>query len=116
MTVEVSGSTTAAPDQEDATLTRRSIFGIGTAVVAGLATVLARPTEAHADCQGSPCCFLASCTRCRRNPRGGWFCPRGFNARFWTCVSGRRRVICGECARGSNCFQGPWACSIWYFG
>jgi hypothetical protein len=95
-----------------------TLYAAGTAVIAGLATVLAREETAYADCQGSPCCELASCNRCNPNRKPlGWDCPRGFFRLSWNCVFGRHHVICGECmsAPGTDCFAGPhYACSIWF--
>jgi hypothetical protein len=96
-----------------AIVTRRSVFGIGTSVIAALAA-LSSPISASADCQNSPCCCLASCTRCSLNPCGGWYCPSGYNATCWNCTSGGKWYVCGECSQGSDCYHGPWACSIWF--
>lgn len=98
---------------EKGTVTRRSVFGIGTAFIAAVAA-LSTPTVASADCQNSPCCSLASCTRCSVGICGGWNCPSGYTATCWNCVSGGKWYVCGECSAGSTCYNGPWACSIWF--
>jgi hypothetical protein len=41
-------------------------------------------------------------------------CPEPYHRTFWTCCEGTTLVGCGECACGSNCFSGPWYCSIAY--
>lgn len=96
------------------------VFAAGTAVIAGLATVMAREKAAYADCQNSPCCDLARCNGCP--PIEGhpfaWSCPSGYMRTSWTCVwGGRHHVECGECQKGGNgnCFNGSsYACSIWF--
>lgn len=94
-------------------LGRRSVFKVGTAFIAALAT-LSIPQKASADCQGSPCCHLAKCNRCSVLLCGGWSCPPGYVEVCWNCASGGSWYVCGECAGGPTCFDGPWACSIWF--
>ncbi|HYW26024.1 MAG TPA: hypothetical protein VE953_17760 [Terriglobales bacterium] len=94
------------------------VFAAGTAVIAGLATVLyqARPAMASGNC-GTPCCWLAYCNRsCQPNGKPlGWNCPSGYFRTGWTCVwGGTHHALCGECSHGTNCDAGPWACSIWF--
>jgi len=42
-------------------------------------------------------------------------CPPGFTRRWWTCVEGTGTRVCGECAQGRTCWQGPFHCSIWWW-
>jgi hypothetical protein len=94
--------------------TRRTFLGIGSAFIAAVAA-LSTPEAASADCQSSPCCCLASCTKCSLNACGGWSCPSGYTAQCWNCTSGGRWYVCGECTNGSNCYNGSsYNCSIWF--
>lgn len=122
MTVQVrtdmSGKTPAA-DRTDSDTDggRRRLLIAGTAVIAGLATLL-RPEPAAADCLGSPCCTLATCTLCDYNvARDRYNCPTGYNRTLWTCVeSGTGYTVwCGECSTGTDCYSGPWLCSTWFY-
>lgn len=96
---------------------RRRFLIAGTAVIAGLATLL-RPEPAAADCLGSPCCALATCTLCDYQvSRDRFICPAGYNQTLWTCVeSGTGYLVwCGECSAGPSCYEGPWYCSTWFY-
>lgn len=116
MTSQSSIAAIAASIEEDDRPTRRRMIGLGTAFVAGLATVMARSTPAYADCQHSPCCNLVFCASCRVRQCGGWYCPTGYIDSYWTCVSGGRSVLCGECTQSSNCRDGTYQnCSIWFY-
>ncbi len=97
-----------------AEVSRRGFFRVGSAFIAAVAT-LSSAKSASADCQGSPCCNLASCTQCSPSGGcgGGWYCPPGYTQTYWTCTRGGTTCTCGECSAGSNCFSGPWACSIY---
>ena len=115
MTSQSSIAAIADSIDEDFKPTRRRILGLGTAFVAGIATVMARSAPAYADCQQSPCCNLVFCTRCAVTCTG-WACPSGHIDSWWTCVSGSRSVLCGECTVSSNCRDGTYQnCSIWYY-
>lgn len=94
---------------------RRGFLFSASALVAGLATVMSGGT-AKADCLGSPCCSLASCTLCPYPvSRDRYNCPSGWYRTVWTCRSSTGRLyICGECSRGTSCWSGPWLCSTWY--
>ncbi|WP_331771900.1 hypothetical protein OG948_50930 (plasmid) [Embleya sp. NBC_00888] len=100
---------------------RKGARGIGvkalagaSAFIAGLATLI-NATPAAADCQGSPCCSLASCTMCNyRVAHDRFYCPTGYNRTVWSCVSGSSMFWCGECSGGTSCWNGPFACSIWF--
>ncbi|GII95824.1 hypothetical protein [Sinosporangium siamense] len=93
---------------------RNMLLASASALVAGLATLL-NPARAAADCLGSPCCYLASCTRCSYSGSpSSYTCPPGYYKTYWTCVSGGYTYACGECSGGPSCYQGPWPCSIWY--
>ncbi|GII21651.1 hypothetical protein [Planosporangium mesophilum] len=86
----------------------------GMALVGGLAGAAALPKAAAADCQGSPCCHLASCTKC-----GGrcwnWTCPSGYRKQSWFCMAGVRPIVCAECTTStSSCWSGTFACSYWF--
>jgi hypothetical protein len=96
----------------------RVILGAGTAVIAGLAT-LAKTQPASADCQGSPCCSLYSCTVCDYQvSRDRFQCPSGYWRAVWSCNEpGTGKLVwCGECAGVLNdCYSCPCACSIWFY-
>lgn len=93
---------------------RFAILGAASAIVAGLATVL-KASPAVADCQGSPCCSLASCTICNYAvAKDRYTCPSGYKRTYWTCTTGGRTYGCGECSKGTSCWTGPFACSVWY--
>lgn len=96
---------------------RRGFFrrasAIGAAVVGGIAVTWADAPTALA----SPlCCELA-------HPNGPWCggsqglssfsCPSGYSKRYWTCAYASCEIGCYECAKGSNCWTGPWSCSNW---
>ncbi len=94
-------------------VSRRSILRVGSAFIAAIAT-LSSPKAAAADCQGSPCCDLASCTRCNFLQCGGWYCPPGYHQTCWNCYTGGKWYVCGECSYGTDCHSGPWYCSVWF--
>jgi hypothetical protein len=107
-----------AVELEEPTIPRRKWWStLGLATVGAVAAQLLHADAAFADCQGSPCCSLARCNQCSYsgNNKSTYVCPGGYNKVSWSCMSGSRKVICGECAAGPNCYQGPWACSIWYY-
>jgi hypothetical protein len=92
----------------------------GMALVGGLAAVIAepKPEAASADCQGSPCCHLASCTVCS-GTCSNFFCPCNsenncWGRTWWWCTSGSHLIGCGECVKTGNCHAGPWLCSKWW--
>jgi hypothetical protein len=93
------------------------VSGVGAAVVGAIAfTWLDDGTASAATpCNGNYlCCDLA-------HPNGpycgghigtsSFSCPSGYSKRFWTCCCQECCVDCYECAKGSSCFDGPWACS-----
>ncbi|MGW5679454.1 hypothetical protein ACWEV4_30985 [Streptomyces sp. NPDC003860] len=93
---------------------RRVLRTSSTAFVAGLATLFLGG-KAVADCQNSPCCALAKCNMCSYAVnKDRYTCPSGYNRRTWSCVKGSSRFYCGECAKGATCYDGPFACSIWF--
>lgn len=94
---------------------RRGILGFlslgGMTIVGAVAGVMGTAIPAAADCQGSPCCQLASCTVCAG--RCDCFtCPPGYRKKIWYCSVAGRPIGCGECS-GANgsCWDGPFACS-----
>ena len=62
------------------------------------------------------CCFLACPnTECQyEGNKSNYSCPGGFQKQYWFCCEGTTQIGCGECATGSSCGAGPWACSIWW--
>lgn len=109
----------ADPSTELPDLHRRGALGLlsraGMVLVGAVAGLTAAAAPARADCLGSPCCSLASCTQCRYSGRKcNYTCPSGYSKRVWYCHAAARIIGCGECAKGSNCDLGPWACSIWW--
>jgi hypothetical protein len=100
---------------EQRTGRRFALLAAGSAVIAGLATLLdAKP--AAADCQGSPCCSLARCNLCDyKVAHDRYTCPAGYYRVIWTCVSSGITWGCGECSTSSSsCWQGSFACSIYF--
>lgn len=99
---------------------RRGALGLlsrgGLAMVGGLAAVLASATPAAADCQGSPCCSLASCNKCSGSCH--WTCPSGYYRKFWWCAAGARFIGCGECQNVNDACEPTrstrWSCSVWW--
>lgn len=62
------------------------------------------------------CCTLASSTECSyTGSKSNYRCPPGYSKTIWFCCEGTRRVGCGECSSGPTCWDGPWACSIWWW-
>jgi hypothetical protein len=63
------------------------------------------------------CCSLAlphtPCSFPSGQPQN-FTCPPGYNRQWWNCCEGTRLVACAECAKGSACWEGPFACSIWW--
>jgi hypothetical protein len=98
---------------ESGTYSRRAALRLGAAFVAAIATLTTTSKVSATDCQHSPCCHLASCTKCQVAPCSGWYCPVGYRNTCWNCSSGGSWYMCGECSAGSTCYTGPWACSIW---
>ena len=97
---------------------RRSISGLlggaGLALLAGAAALW--PDAVRADCLGSPCCSLASCTQCSYSGlKCNYSCPGGYSPHLWYCYYGSSLVACGECNTGSDCWGGSFACSIWWW-
>jgi hypothetical protein len=94
---------------------RSALLASASAVIAGLATLLdAKP--AAADCLGSPCCELASCTWCNYQVSPDRYtCPEGYTRVMWTCRSGSVTWGCGECGTDpTSCWRGRFACSVYF--
>lgn len=96
---------------------RRGVLGMlgtgGMALVGGLAGMLATAEPAAADCQGSPCCQLFSCTKCAHSCH--YTCPPGYHRQMWFCSAGARAIGCGECTTStSTCWDGDFSCSVWW--
>jgi hypothetical protein len=96
---------------------RRGALGVlsrgGIALVGGLAGLFATAPPAAADCQGSPCCHLASCTVC--SGRCDCF-SCGHYKRIWYCSVAARVIGCGECQKYSgDCWHGgTYYCSKYW--
>jgi len=100
---------------EPATPGRRNFLrragGVGATAVAAIAATW---TDAPSAFAAPGCCYLAY-------PNGPWCgghkgtdafrCPSGYHKYAWYCVTGHLHYACWECARGSNCHNGPWSCS-----
>ncbi|GII21647.1 hypothetical protein Pme01_12440 [Planosporangium mesophilum] len=110
---------TTVTDGPSTSVKRRGLLRMlsvgGMALVGGLAGATALPKAAAADCQGSPCCYLASCTKCSGRC-WGWTCPSGYYRTYWWCMAGTRPIVCGECVKNNTggCGSGPYACSYWF--
>jgi LysM repeat protein len=80
------------------------------------------------------CCHLAvSDQECPYvGAKRNFKCPPGYYKSSWVCTEGTRTIYCAECAPGGvsetkvreaekkkaeygNCWDGPFACSIWYY-
>jgi hypothetical protein len=93
----------------------------GLVVVGGVATATAATETAGAHPRPpcgpglyqSACCCLARAPGSCPGSGAGFNCNRG-RKRIWSCCSGNRQYICGECTGGSNCKQGPFYCSEVY--
>ena len=89
----------------------RRIGSIGAAVVGAIAITWKDAPVAEA---APYCCNLA-------HPNGPWCggtkgtcsfsCPSGYHKVYWSCTYSRSVFSCYECAAGSTCYSGPWACS-----
>ncbi|GAA1704916.1 hypothetical protein GCM10009765_62590 [Fodinicola feengrottensis] len=118
MTASLECVTPEATEEIEQTISGRRRFGLlaaSSAFIAGLA-VLLDSKAAAADCLGSPCCSLATCTWCYYQvSRDRYTCPSGYHRVLWTCTSGGFTWGCGECSgNASTCWQGPFNCSIWF--
>lgn len=97
---------------------RRGIMKIigrgGVALVAGLAGVMSTSQPAAAGL-ASPCCHLASNTKCAGRCYN-YTCPSGRYKRYWWCSAGTRIIGCGECQKNSaDCWGGgTYYCSTWW--
>lgn len=85
----------------------------GMAIIAGLSGVFAAAKPAAAGLS-SPCCSLASNTRCSGCDED-YTCSKGVK-RLWYCQAGMRIIGCGECQAGTGtCWEGStYYCSIWW--
>jgi hypothetical protein len=97
---------------------RFAVLGAASAIIAGLATLI-DPRPAAADCIGSPCCSLASCTWCRYSVSPDRFtCPSGYYRTVWSCRTGSGTMYgCGECSTNwRTCWDeyASYACSIYF--
>ncbi len=97
--------------------------GFGIAAIGAIASMLGNAEPASAGLP-SPCCSLASNTRCGTSQcsascKGGcshYDCKAGYHRETWYCTAGARTIGCGECvgANSFDCYHGPWYCSIWW--
>lgn len=100
---------------------RRGLAFLGataTALVSGLTTACNIIKPAPCDLGGPACCSLATCIECDwEGSKDQYTCPEGWYPTYWTCIDANNQSwVCGECswAQSTNCFQGPFRCSIWY--
>lgn len=98
---------------------KRGLGKFAVAIIGLAAARLASDQEGAVayDCQRSPCCALAKCNVCSYSGnKCNYTCPAGYYKRAWYCVptGGNRAFGCGECAAGASCWDGPFACSIWW--
>ena len=87
----------------------KKVTAASAAVFAGIAAVGATKAAAYP----YHCCALARDNRCAgcTNGSSSFRCPSGYHKKYWVCCENDGLYGCGECASGSNCFIGPWACS-----
>jgi hypothetical protein len=74
-----------------------------------------KPMESILD---DKCCFLATRTECPYSgQKSNYTCPSGYAKQHWVCTEGSRMVGCGECVKNpsTNCWTGPFHCSIWWY-
>ncbi len=90
------------------------LSGLGAAAVGAIAVTFADTPSASAVSAG--CCALATSTPCggHWNNDGNFSCPSGYTKHYWPCCCGYFIYHCWECAKGSNCDAGPWACSNYW--
>ncbi|ACU74553.1 hypothetical protein Caci_5695 [Catenulispora acidiphila DSM 44928] len=92
----------------------RWLTGGGIALVGAVSGLFATAAPASA----SPlCCQLAYPNGPFCNYFECWFsCPSGYTKMVWTCASGSREIVCGECQQGGNtCWNGSkYVCSIYW--
>ena len=95
------------------------ILGAGaSALVSGLASACGVIKLAPCELPAPSCCHLATCIECDWvGTKDQYTCIDGWHQTYWTCIDENGASwVCGECAWASstNCFQGPFRCSIWY--
>jgi len=105
-----------------ARISRRRGIGLlagASALISGLASacgLLIPPGEC--ELPAPSCCHLATCRECDwEGSKDQYTCAEGWHQTYWTCIDENGASwVCGECAWASstNCFQGPFRCSIWY--
>lgn len=64
------------------------------------------------------CCYLARTdNECNWvGSKSNFTCPEGYYRQWWYCCEGTQQIACGECTTSeSNCWTGPWECSIWWY-
>lgn len=102
-------------------ISRRRSLGLlaaASALISGLASACGIIRLADCDLGGPDCCHLATCRECAwQGSKDQYTCPTGYHQTYWTCIDQNGTSwVCGECAweTSTNCFQGPFRCSIWY--
>lgn len=92
------------------------ITGAATALVGGLTSACGVLAPIPCTLGEPDCCHLATCIECEwAGTKDLYTCPTGYQQSYWTCIDElNNTVVCGECTPGTSCFQGPFACSIWY--
>lgn len=104
-----------------ARMSRRRGLGLlagASALISGLASACGVIKLAECDLGGPSCCSLAMCRECSwQGSKDQYTCPDGWHQTYWTCIDENGASwVCGECAwaTSTNCFEGPFYCSIWY--
>lgn len=96
------------------------VIGVGSAVIAGLSTLLMQSSQASAThgCLSQPdCCSLATCIWCPYTVSPDRFYCNTGTRYTWSCVDAGTGQLawCGECAGGADCWSGPFSCSAWFW-
>lgn len=96
---------------------RSRASGLGAATVGAIATTWTDAPASVDPLYGEGCCNVA-------HPNGpfcggrknieNFTCPSGYHKRAWYCHTAHFYYTCLECAAGSNCYSGPFACSNYY--
>lgn len=102
-------------------ISRRRGIGLlagASALISGLASACGFIKLAPCSLPAPSCCHLATCVECDwEGSKDQYTCLEGWHQTYWTCIDENGASwVCGECAgsTSTNCFEGPFRCSIWY--
>lgn len=102
------------PQLSEFTVSRRRWTRAGVALIGALALQGVRQRPAQATWNVG-CCTLAMEPGGCPGSGAAFTCPDGYESHSWFCCYSGRLMGCGECTTGSDCWQGTFACSeYWY--